>query len=64
MNTITKNGSRAVVTYTHGTTEYHSRLYVNCTPSRKDIDGDATLIHASHKTLTGAKKWAEKQLSA
>lgn len=54
----THNG-RTVITYCQVSGRYESRLYVNCTHNGTRLHlGDATLQHATHKTLRGAKQWA------
>lgn len=64
--TITiKNGTKSVAIYSNDSAgPFSSRLWVNCTPGASRLDGDATLLKASHKTLEGAKKWADKTLAA
>lgn len=58
---ITK-GNRAVVINTNDGTSYWANVYVN---ARNGLQGaDITMISWKGKTLAGAKKWAEKQLSA
>ena len=57
INTSVKKGSREVYISNQNTAGiFESRLYVN----RGET---ATLTHASHKTLTGAIRWANKILA-
>lgn len=59
MQTITaKSGTRQVITTSNDSEgPFWSRLYVN--------NGEtATLLNATHKSLKGAAKWAEKAVTA
>jgi len=54
-------GNHAVVINGLGET-FAARLYVN---ARNGIaNADATLLHGSFKTITGARRWAKKRLAA
>lgn len=61
MQTIIQNGSRAVSIYAN-TQEgpFSARLYVNCEAGQL---GDATLVTRKFKSLKGAQKWANAELS-
>ena len=57
VNTSIKKGSREVVISNQNTAGvFESRLYINRGQT-------ATLTHATHKTLAGALKWANKILA-
>lgn len=54
---IAQNGNRVVRTCNRNSAAmFESRLYVNKGET-------ATLVCAKHKTLAGAKKWAEKAVA-
>lgn len=62
MQTIIKNGNRAVIINENGNS-FYANLYVNVR-NADILDWDITTIRNTFKSLAGAEKWAGKQVSA
>lgn len=43
---------------------FTSYLFVNCTGPNASGLGDITMVSAKHKSLAGARKWADKTLAS
>lgn len=62
---IINNGRHSIsITANDEAGPFTSYLFVNCTGSDVRGLGDITPVSAKHKSLTGAKKWAQKTLAS